>query len=436
MPTVRLPLKKPVPRHQVYQHLEAEQSTSTTIIPLPKPVRPLHVYRHLLRATTYFPLVCRPYLEDRVKSGFRREQVRAAAAEAKLADTRYKAALEEENFHRTKALEEGKRKLTVLNAALLGDALRFRRILWHVFGRLGKRRRELMAAFVKKEPDAPLDARQLEAKMAEMEEERRRKEELLKVRPNKRVYGRTDPTPWVSQKLSPIEDNWDTAKLRKFFDSQKQHQEKLSAPAAWPRNTLPNRNNPEARVPDKDEFGRPVAARRATKLVRRWWKDVADKMMPPVGKKDWDLLQSIATGDAPRHLWELPPRRPVAAVATDTQSRESFPWAAYAAIPVREVEKPRSRKLTWLSGKTDDGPFSQTASRTRHGSPYTDRQLRREFGNMWATSSYVEEHGGGGKGKPSRFVWGSREAVLPVPTSAQQLVFEGVNAKGQPGREK
>ncbi|KAF9880174.1 hypothetical protein CkaCkLH20_02128 [Colletotrichum karsti] len=434
MPTVRIPLKKPVPRQQVYKHLEAAQSTSTTRIPLPRPARPLHVYRHLLRATTYFPLVCRTYLEGRVKSGFRREQARARTAETHLASTRSREAREEENFHRTKALEEGKRKLSVLNTALAGDLVRFRRVLWHVFGRLGKRRRELMAAFVQKEPDAPLNSQQLEEKLAQMEKDSRKKAELLKLPPNKRVYDRTDPTPWVNQKLSPIEDNWDIAKLSKFFDSQKDIQKNLTASASWPRKELPHRYNPQANVPDKDQFGRPTPARRVTKLTRRWWKDVADRLMPPVDKSDWDLLQSIATGDAPRRLWGMPPRRPI---ALGERVEVNFPWAAHATIPVRDIEKPRSRKFTWLSGKKDDGPFSQTVSKERHGSPYSDRQLRREFLKMWETSSYVAQpQAAAAKGKPNNFIWGTREAVLPVPSAAQQLIFEGVDAKGQLPRAK
>ncbi|KAL0944943.1 uncharacterized protein CTRU02_202830 [Colletotrichum truncatum] len=434
MPTLRIPLRKPVRPQQIYRHLEAVTSSSTTRIPLPKPIQPLHVYRHLLRAATYFPNVCRPYLQGRIKFTFRRERTRATKSEAKLAKSKHKGALEQEHFLRTKALADAKRNLVVLNAALAGDIIRFRRVLWLCFGKLGKRRRELMALFVKKQPDSPLDSRQLEEKMAAMERERQKKEVLRQTLPTKRVFDRTDPTPWVNQKLSPIEDNWDIAKLREFFSSQKQHQDRSATPAAWPRKSLPNLN-PQAWVPKTDAWGRPTAARRVTKKVRLWWKSMADKMMPPLDKEEWNLLQSVAIGEAPHSTWEMPPRRPVAIPAENT-AHEKFPWAAYATIPIRDVERPRSRNYTRLTGKTDDGPYSQTATRLREGSPYSNRQLRREFSRVWEASSY-EQLDSTNKSKPrKKYVWGSTMAVLPAASGTQRQIFEGVDSKGQPSRKE
>ncbi|KAK2773680.1 hypothetical protein CKAH01_13480 [Colletotrichum kahawae] len=430
-PKIRLPVRNPTPQKKVWSHLQAATATSTAVIPLPKPIRPLHVYRHLLRATTYFPLICRPYLEDWVKDAFRRERARAASAEAKLPNLRRDHGRErEEHFLRTKALFEGKRKLRTLNAARMGDTERFRKVLWLVFGKLGRRRRELMADFVKKQPDPPLDIQELEKKIQLIDIERdiqkaEKLEKLKRIPPTRRVFDRTDPTPWVRQKLSPIEANWDIKKLTQFYSSQKTHQLDTQS-FCWPRTKLES-FRPERHVPEKDIWGRETAAQRKTKKVRLWWKRTADKLVPPVERNEWDILRSIATGDAPAVLWKLAPRRPVAV----KKEQEDFPWSAYASIPVREIERPRSRKRSRLTGKTDDGPYSRTHQRVREV-PYSDRKLRREFSMIWQASSYVEEGNSDAKGRHRRrFVWGDTLASPPTASGPQLGIFEGVDARGQ-----
>ncbi|KAJ5017425.1 hypothetical protein K4K57_008614 [Colletotrichum sp. SAR 10_99] len=432
MPKVRLPIRNPTPQKKVWSHLHAATATSTAVIPLPRPIRPLHLYRHLLRATTYFPLICRSYLEDWVKDGFRRERARAASAAAKLPTSRRDHGRErEEHFLRTKALGEGKRKLVILNAALLGDTDRFRKVLWLVFGKLGRRRRELMADFVKKEPDPPVDINELEKRMQVFDSERdiqkaRKLQRLKRIPPTKRVFDRTDPTPWVRQKLSPIEDNWDIKKLTQFYTSQKTQQRDTPSDC-WPRTELDN-FKPEKFVPENDVWGRETAAQRKTKKVRLWWKRTADRLVPPVERNEWDLLRSIVSGDAPEVLWKLAPRRPV---AMEKSEQGDFPWSAYASIPIREIESPRSRKRTRLTGKTDDGPYSQTQQLVREV-PYSDRKLRREFGRLWQASSYVEETKSGEKGRHKReFVWGNPLTSPPIASGPQLGIFEGVDAQGQ-----
>ncbi|TDZ20239.1 hypothetical protein Cob_v007252 [Colletotrichum orbiculare MAFF 240422] len=432
MPSHRIPLPKGNTPLHVTRHLQAVTSTSCNRIPLPRPIQPLHVYRHLLRAATYFPLVCRPYLEQRIKFAFRRERERAAAAEKKLSHIpNRRAALGAEQFHRTKALEEGRRKVTSLNAALAGDATRFQRILFHCFGTLGKRRRELFAAFAKKAPEPPSNAQQLEKRITDLERERQKKEKLRKIPPTRRVYDRDDPAPWVNQKLSPIEDNWDLAKLRDLFASQHAHRKRASFASAWPRGDV-GQFNPKLNVPKTDIWGRPPAARRVTKKVRQWWKTTAEKLVPPVDESEWQLLRSLAQGDAPRELWKFPLRRPIAAPTyQEDHARNEFHWAAYATVPIRELERPRSRKFARLTGAEDDGPYSQTQNKIRENTPYSNRKLRRMFGEVWQTSSYAAEADSQRKGKPRvTFTWGTALKRLPPATGLQHSIFEGVDSKG------
>ncbi|KAF6817034.1 hypothetical protein CPLU01_13714 [Colletotrichum plurivorum] len=446
MPAVRIPLSKPPPRQLAYRHLEAAASSTSSRILLSKPIRPLHAYRHLLRAATYFPIVCRTFLEDRIRSRFRRERTRAAESESKLkyASDR-KAALEEENFRRLKALEEARRHVAGLNAALAGDTARLRRVYRHCFGKLGKKRREMMAAFVKKDPDPPVNTSELQERMDEMgkapsaddKARKRMEKKMRKTPPNRRAFTRDDPAPWITQKLSPIESNWDLQKVGELIRSQKSQEASIAIGSSWPRSDLPT-FQPTALIPKEDQWGRPTAARRITKKVRMWWKLATDKLMPPVDKSEWSLLQSLAIGSAPEALWKMLPRRPVAQPLQNAAPRkedESFNWAAYATIPIRDVERPRARALARLTGQTDEGPHSQT-TKVRVGSPYSNRQLRREFTKIWETTAYIEQvdiTGKDGKVRSKRnIVWGSTAAGLPAASGAQHAIFADVNSKGQP----
>ncbi|GKT59777.1 hypothetical protein ColTof4_11000 [Colletotrichum tofieldiae] len=416
-------------------------------IPLPHPVQPLHVYRHLLRAASYYPATIRPFLDERMRTAFRAERQRAAESEAKIRDSpRPEQAGIDEDYRRKKHLLDGKKNIPFLQAAASGDQKRLRKLMWHVFGRLGKQRRELMSLLVAKEPEPPLSPEQLRQRMEQMEKDRRKKERLLKTHPWKRNWDRQDPTPWVYQHLSPIEDNWDIPKLRAYAKAQQAHQRNTTG-AAFPR--APIRNlDPKSKVPKEDVWGRPTAPRRVTKAVRKWWKWTADKIMPPIDKDGWDFLKLLASGDAPKEMYEFPRRRRIAAPAgTKRGARPDWDWTIHARLPARDVERPRSPKLRRLTGQWDDGPYSKTTSRVPFAKhrpknaggpvfrkqPFRTRQIRREYERMWEASSYMKPPAAKEGSKPAvaRPVWGVKKTELPVATAAHQHLFHGVDSKGK-----
>ncbi|KAK1998782.1 hypothetical protein LX36DRAFT_575625 [Colletotrichum falcatum] len=416
-------------------------------IPLPRPVQPLHVYRHLLRAASYFPDTIRPFLDERIRADFRLERQRALEAEANLGRAADPGrARSDEEYRRKKHLLDGKKRIPFLHAAATGDQKRLRVLMWHVFARLGKQRRQLMSLFVAKEPKPPLGPDQLRERMEQIERDRKKKERLLKTHPWKRNYDRQDPTPWVHQHLSPVEDNWDLAKLQAFVRAQKAHQNNTTG-AAFPRAPISN-TDPKSHVPKEDVWGRPAAPRRVTKAVRKWWTWTADKMMPPIDKDSWDFLKMLASGDAPKEMYRFPPRRRIAAPAgLERGARPDWDWTIHTRLPARDVQRLRSPRLARLTGQWDDGPYSTAAGRVpfaKHrpnkagGSrsrwqPLGTRQIRREYERMWMASSYMETPPvkEGARPAVAKPVWGVKKAELPVATAAHYRLFQGVDSKGK-----
>ncbi|EFQ33775.1 hypothetical protein CGRA01v4_12333 [Colletotrichum graminicola] len=416
-------------------------------IPLPHPVQPLHVYRHLLRAASYFPATIRPFLDQRIRAGFRKERQRAAESQAKLRRASDPAqARRDEEYRRKKHLLDAKKKIPFLHASANGDQKRLRTLMFHVFARLGKQRRELMSLFVAKDPEPPLGPDQLQERMDQMERDRKKREKLLKTHPWKRNYDRQDPTPWAYQQLSPIQDNWDIPKLRAYIKAQKTHQNSVSS-IGFPRGPI-RLTDPNNKLPKEDIWGRPAPPRRVTKAVRKWWKFTADRVMPPIDRGSWDFLKMLASGDAPKEMYRFPPKRRIAAPAgQEHRARPDWDWTIHTRLPARDVERPRSPLLTRLTGQWDDGPYSRTIARVPFAKhqpknaggppfrrqPFRTRQIRREYERMWLASAYMETPAAEKESKPTvaKPVWGAKKAELPVATAAHQRLFRGVDTTGK-----
>ncbi|KAK1624466.1 hypothetical protein BDP81DRAFT_330041 [Colletotrichum phormii] len=407
-----------------------------TRIPLPRPVQPLHVYRHLLRSATYFPPSIRPFLDHRIRTTFRNERDRMAESELKILESLNPAEdREKEEDRRKKVLADAKHKVPALQAAVEGDQDRLRRVMWHVFGRLGKSRRELMASFVLKGSDPNADPAKLEELARKKEMQREMMKKRAKVHPWNRTYTWDEPTPWLRQHLSPMEENWDLPKLDRYLRSQKSHQRNITG-AAFPRGTIGDLD-PTKDVPEQDGWGRPVALRRVTKLTRKFWKAQADKIMPPVSQEEWESLEQLASGEAPPEMYKMLKRRRIAG----PPMRAPEDWQSSAHIPVRDVERAGQRKLELLTGKKDLGPFSQARRLlVEYGSKtgrlgikeserpiFSRRAVRREYLKMWQATSYMK----GPANKAARPVWGRVEPKLPVVTAAHHHFFEGVDAQGR-----
>lgn len=278
-------------------------------------------------------------------------------------------------------------------------------ILLLVFGRTGKRRSELIHDLVRKEP--PSDSDELECALTKELEARR--------------YKARDGT--LKERAPDWLDKWDADKVETFASSQSRTNQTAS-----PRPEIKTKQvNPAKRLPEADIWGRPLAATLARSKLRKEYKALVNRVLPPVVKSEWDTLQALATGAADRGLWEMPPRRPRAIQPDgDLDSKEQktmeWDWQSYATEPVRSIERGRSRSQRARTGEEVDGPYGQGNPRGLHR--YTPRLWRRLFGQMWEMTSVMRVTPG--KNGKADIAWGQTTKDAPVAAAAHAVFFEGV----------
>lgn len=392
------------------------------MIPLPRPVKPLHLYRHLLREASYFPPICRPYLVARIQDRFRTTRAKLVKLDT-LAQAKNNQELAHKSHQLSKrALWQGSRQLKGLRASNLGDVVRLRRTLRHAFGRLGKRRRELLAAFVQR--DAPADSTVLEAHLDKMDGlVAQGKGTEGEARSNPQGPGTDDKGRRLPVR---VQDKWDTSKLLAYVKSQIRHFD-VASPAAWSRSRFTNAN-PETGNNQENIWGDPLPLRRRRLRTENWWKNAANKIMPPVSRAEWDTIAAACRGELPSGQWRMLPRRPVARSLAATPegeppTREPRDWTAYATTPVSFLERPKKKSNWRLTGEKDDGPWSQ--QQRQRSRPPTGRNMRRELVHIWQSTAYVEEHP---TTQAKKFHWGN-PSRFPAAGSSQSWFFEAADEK-------
>lgn len=346
----------------------------------------LHVYRHLLREASYLPPICRPYIVDQIRSRFDKHKYDSP----RTADTK----------HRIRRARHDLRFLWAANNGLLNN---MKRILLLVFGRTGKRRSELIHDLVRREPPSSSD--ELERALTRELEARR--------------YKARDGT--EKERAPDWLDKWDTNKVQAFASSQGHTNQTAS-----PRPEIKAKQvDPATRLPEADLWGRPLAASLARSKLRKEYKALANRVLPPVVKTEWDTLRALTMGEADRGLWEMPPRRPQA-IQPDSnlgneETAKAWDWQAYATEPVRSIERGRSRSQRARTGEEVDGVYGQGNPKGLHR--YTPRLWRRLFGKMWEMTAVIEENAG--KNGKAYITWGQTRKDAPVAAAAHAVFFEG-----------
>lgn len=343
--------------------------------------RPLHLYRHLLREASYLPPVCRERIEPRIRLLFRRNR------------------REPEPTRRLRGALHGLRNL---RAANVGDIDRMRRVLMLTFGRIGWRRHELLAELHRAEQ--PDNSAQLEAQLKET------------------PAGTTRD--WL--------DSWDKEALLTLAKSQAGRNLR-SSPRPHP---VLKKLDPRKAVPPINVWGKPFSEKPARAKEKKWWKQVENRILPPLPRSEWDLLKQLATGQAGPQ-WAVPPRRASAAAArlaapsaSEATGIEAWEWEKYATAPIRVVERPNARRFRLPSqpgappppGSPFDGPAIGFHN-------YTPRTWRRLYGEVWRLSSVVEKT----PGRPASswtITWGGTHWRPLAPSAADLEFFEGVDRNG------
>lgn len=349
--------------------------------------KPIHLYRHLLREASYLPPACQAYVAGRIRARFQRHR-RDPAPQARL--------------------RRAAHDLRLLRAANGGDLGRMRRLLLHVYGRAGRRWRELMARL--RRPDPPQDTAALDAAVAA-------------------AAPAAAGTDWL--------DGWATDRLLALARSQAR-QPLRDAPRAAVR---PGRTDPAVLAGERNIWGRPLARSLARSRLRRWWREMAHRLLPPTSRGEWDRLAALAAG-AEAGL-PCPARRPPAVpVLADHEPDQgsAWPWERYAGRPVREVDRPRSRRLRALTrGHGGDGGDGGDGRDAIGIHAYTPRLWRRLYAHVWHLTPTMEKSAAATATGAAKWdiTWGGQQLLRPTPASdLHREFFEGLGSPARGNRRE
>lgn len=280
------------------------------------------------------------------------------------------------------------------------------------FGRSGARRRELMSDFVV--PQGAKDSKELEALTSESDDA----ENTDAATEGKASKKRT------GNKKNLFYLKWDQEKLQRLLRAQKKRVE--VTPSAS------HLLGPQIKFSALNEapsiWGKPahefvVNARKAA-----WWRRMADKVLPPLGKGEWELLQKLSSGGPEADEWRAPERRMAVGGVQDAEKStdEEVPdLMRYASQPAAVVERSRGAKRMSRSGQRDTGPYGKTHS----GNGLTDRWFRRAYNRTWLLTPKMQQDP---RTLKYEFVFGNLPGrQLRDATPQQQSVFEGVDAQGK-----
>ncbi|KAK3290401.1 uncharacterized protein B0H64DRAFT_57444 [Chaetomium fimeti] len=349
---------------------------------MPKPETALHLYRHILREASYLPPIARRPVDKQIKDKFRRNR--------------------EDEDKITKHLRQANHDLRALRAANAGDMGRMRRVLLRAFGRIGRRRRELISQLVHR--DIPTNTEELAKYAAQMAD----------------IAERYKTLDWM--------DEWDLEKLRTLARSQV-HADPNNAPKAA---ITDNQTAPEKNLPKENSWGRPLPRKLARTKLKNMWKALADKVMPPLPVAEWKKLEAIADGTM-SGPWLPPPRRPLAQTAPeDAQKSQSWNWQSYAIRPVAVVDRQANRRNKLLSGAVDDNtPTGDPPAIDRH--KFTPRTWRRLLSNIWQLSPAMTKKP---NGKGWDVTWGGLEKQPPPARASNMEFFRDFPAVEEPTSQR
>ncbi|KAI8959922.1 hypothetical protein F5Y11DRAFT_286380 [Daldinia sp. FL1419] len=339
---------------------------------IPHPNTPLHLYRHLLREATYLPLLCRPWVTERIQARFR--------------DCRQKP---DPKPH----IKDAHHYLRYIRSANTGDVNRMLRLCYFATGRIGKRRRILGRTELSSDP--PSNSAELEERV---------------TFPN----GKPRAPDWL--------DNWSEEKIMAIAASQHQHQGK-NLPFNMRRNV-----DPERTIPKENCFGRPLTAKLARNKRKKHWVSILRQLLPPLPRGEWDQLGAIARGEADAKYYTMPPRRRVAQSLSTSHDASKPIWTDFVTKPIRSLERGSSRRMKSLSGREDEDPRG-------HGRPIGvrvlgRRRLRRSlYVGVWQASPIVEKNP---RSKKWSITWGHSEQPISKPRKKDLQFFQGINQAGAP----
>jgi hypothetical protein len=301
-----------------------------------------HVYRALLRAATYLPdSVARVYIHNHIVQRFRAVADKAALQtnEGVLPDNLLA------RYHGSKHIASLRREANKLERAGLGGGTELKSVIMHTYGRVGRRRRELLKELLQPEDGILTQDPAFLAK--------------LKASSPADIPIRYPPH----------------SKFGTLLKYQSQH-----TPGNAKEHAI---RSIKPKIDKENMWGRPMPLKRVANAKKRWWAETLDRILPPIPMHEWNHLRDLATGAIP--IEEVPKRRsrPASSVRLEGEENDKR-LLSYFTVPI-QLQKGDLDKVTIA----DDGVsfWSKTGPlvKVSHHSQYTHtaRYMRRFYANIW-----------------------------------------------------
>jgi hypothetical protein len=355
----------------------------------------LHLYRHILREVSYLPPAFSGSISRLVQSSFHRNA--------------------KSDNHIKKRTARARATLRTLRAANHGHRASMESLMNKGFARTGKRRRELISQLLVSQ--GPSDSKALSALLE--------KQTTDDTSPRESKASSSGADIAASSK-KPVKhaflDRWDREKLLRLLKSQQRQQKDSDSHLDWHNKALKGMNE-RTDVPVKTIWGKPPSERLVRTKTALWWKRTIGKLLPPLGKGEWDLLRQLSEGAQETSEWQIPPRRtparPILGSELKSDENAEWKWQEYARHPVAFIETPQSVREQQVDGSSEKTPYLGRARKQQ----ITERWFRRAYNRIWRTTPHVVQNPNTLK---EDIHWGS-PITRPIVASGRQLeIFEGI----------
>ncbi|RFU29856.1 hypothetical protein B7463_g6476, partial [Scytalidium lignicola] len=348
-----------------------------------------HIYRDFMRATTYLPdRLAREYMRNYISRRFHNTNPRDV------------------NDIRSR-LPRARQMARKLQRASDGNLTDLTKVLQFVYGRAGKRRRQLINEVLKPDEDTvPRDGISLEK--------------------------------FIQQQPAQQESIWSPSpKLLALMKSQIENHP--------PENPRPKLKSTGLKLTYENSWGRPLPKRLEQNLQHKFWKDAFDRLLPPLPADEWDRLRDFAVGKVPIEPFPQRRLRPFERPRTSREptTNEEFMLRGLALYPARFYEKNDALfdfKRGQFSQKTHTvrwNPLPDEVNENlvdRMNRRENQRALRRVYASVWSlcpkmlqdpiNKKWSVEWGGGRSA--------AAKGQVTVPAIRDMELFEGIRRPNPP----
>ncbi|KAK3080292.1 hypothetical protein LTS18_002634 [Coniosporium uncinatum] len=230
------------------------------------------LYRQLQRECTYLPdAAARVYISKHISYRFR-----------EYTQYRFDHRLDEPKERLKSVLRKAERGILFLRRANAGEYEPLLKVLMHTYGRVGKRKHELLAPILR--PDQPTEDENENFTVEKQHVD-------LKGHPLTGI-----PAPLTSPKKNEKDGSIEftiSEKYQKLIALAKSHK---ASPSQTSNSSRPTVRSVVQKVPELNLWMRPQPRKRLASMSRNWYRKLLEKIMPPLPEEEWNRLEALVAG--------------------------------------------------------------------------------------------------------------------------------------------